>query len=80
MTARNLRRVMSLHVFLQASCALETVATLCAQVVPQFIVTLCVHLKSVCGETCLTTYMTHMALLKPLPKFCVNILVVIEKT
>ena len=80
MAARNLRRSMSLHVFLQAICALETVATLCAQVVPHFIVTLCVHLKSVCAEKCLTTYMTHMAPLTSLPKVCVNILFVIVKT
>ena len=80
MATRNLRRSMSLQVLVQAICALETIAAMCAQVVPQFIVTVCVNLKSVCGEVCLTTYMTHIAPLTSLPKVCVNILFVIVKT
>ena len=80
MATWDFRCAMSLHMSLQVSFAFKTAAALSTQVVPHFIVTLSVYLKSALGEECLATNMTHMAPLACLPKVCVNVLFVIVKT
>ena len=71
---------MSLHVSLQVCLALKTAATLGAQVVSYFIVTLCVYLQSALAVKSLATKITHMCAFTHLPKVCVNIFLVIGKT
>lgn len=78
--ARNFRRVVSLHVFLQTIFGPEASAAFRTQVVLLHTVAFHVHLQLPRGEKSLAALVTHMAALAALSKVRVGVLFVVEQS